>query len=72
MEYLLHIFPEHQHLNDYIQHYEELNYDRTKLHDSHHRAKRSMTNPYLHLEFHAHGRLVLRKDILTARLCCIF
>ncbi|XP_013415901.1 disintegrin and metalloproteinase domain-containing protein 10-like isoform X3 [Lingula anatina] len=52
-------------LNDYISHYEELNYDANDLHNLHLRAKRSLSDQSLNLRFKAHSRnfnLELQKD----------
>lgn len=43
-------------LNNYIQHYETLNYDSSVIHHHHLRAKRSLSNPFVHINFHAYGR----------------
>nr|XP_020461326.1 disintegrin and metalloproteinase domain-containing protein 10 isoform X1 [Monopterus albus] len=45
-------------LNKYIRHYEGLSYDTEALHNSHQRAKRSLSpeDGTVHLDFHAHGR----------------
>lgn len=57
-------------LNEYISHYETLNYDTDEVHSDHRRVRRSITqkNPQLHLKFDAHGRkfhIRLRRDITT-------
>ncbi|CAH1251336.1 ADAM10 [Branchiostoma lanceolatum] len=54
-------------LNQYIHHFEPLNYDTADLHTRHQRAKRStnLHEQFVHLEFHAHGRhfnLRLKRD----------
>ena len=43
-------------LNDYIRHYEELDYDTEHLHRSHQRVRRNAQDPYIHFLFKAHGR----------------
>lgn len=45
-------------LNNYVKHYESLNYDTDSLHQKHQRAKRAITHEdqFVHLDFHAHGR----------------
>ena len=50
------VIAEERVLNEYIRHYEELSYDTDELHSNHIRAKRSVSDPYLHLKFTAHGR----------------
>lgn len=56
-------------LNEYISHYETLNYDHHQIHASHSRAKRSVTkDPYVYLKFRAHNRpfhLRLKRDVDT-------
>lgn len=56
-------------LNEYISHYETLNYDHHQVHASHSRAKRSVTkDPYVYLKFRAHNRpfhLRLKRDVDT-------
>ncbi|KAL9927282.1 zinc-dependent metalloprotease kuz isoform 2-T11 [Glossina fuscipes fuscipes] len=56
-------------LNEYISHYETLNYDHQHIRASHHRARRSVTKDhYVHLKFQAHGRdfhLRLKRDLYT-------
>lgn len=56
-------------LNDYISYYETLNYDETRTHASHNRAKRSVTkDPYVFLKFRAHNRpfhIRLKRDLVT-------
>uniref|UniRef100_A0A336LXA8 ADAM10 endopeptidase n=1 Tax=Culicoides sonorensis TaxID=179676 RepID=A0A336LXA8_CULSO len=56
-------------LNEYISHYEILDYDRDHIHSSHLRAKRSVTtNHQVDFKFKAHGRnfhLRLKRDIQT-------
>ncbi|XP_019622694.1 PREDICTED: disintegrin and metalloproteinase domain-containing protein 10-like isoform X1 [Branchiostoma belcheri] len=54
-------------LNQYIHHFEPLNYDTAELHTRHQRAKRSphLHEQFVHLEFHSHGRhfnLRLKRD----------
>ncbi|UYV71774.1 ADAM10 [Cordylochernes scorpioides] len=52
-------------LNEYITHYETLNYDSSEIHRHHLRAKRSVEDPFIHIKFHAHGRhfhLRLKRD----------
>ncbi|MCJ8747395.1 hypothetical protein PDJAM_G00152940 [Pangasius djambal] len=46
-------------LNKYIRHYEGLSYDTNILHSKHQRAKRAVSHEdkFVHLEFHAHGRV---------------
>ncbi|XP_004530918.1 uncharacterized protein LOC101455868 isoform X2 [Ceratitis capitata] len=59
----------HRRLNEYISHYEELNYDHKHIHTSHNRAKRSVTKDHhVDLKFSAHGRhfhLRLKRDLNT-------
>lgn len=54
-------------LNEYITHYETLNYDSTDVHKAHLRAKRSISQDNaVHLSFQAHGknfRLRLKRDL---------
>ncbi|XP_031334979.1 disintegrin and metalloproteinase domain-containing protein 10 isoform X1 [Photinus pyralis] len=54
-------------LNEYISHYEPLDYDSTDVHRSHLRSKRSVvTDHEVHMSFYAHGRkfnLRLRRDL---------
>lgn len=57
-------------LNEYISHYETLNYDRQELAQKHSRAKRSVINrdSHVHLQFFAHDRdfhLRLKRDLNT-------
>lgn len=56
-------------LNEYISHYETLNYDHHQIHASHSRAKRSVTkDPYVNLKFRAHNRpfhIRLKRDVDT-------
>ncbi|XP_023032359.1 uncharacterized protein LOC6644248 isoform X3 [Drosophila willistoni] len=56
-------------LNEYISHYEKLNYDPEHIRTSHHRARRSVTKDhYVHLKFASHGRdfhLRLKRDLNT-------
>lgn len=56
-------------LNEYISHYETLNYDHQQIHASHSRAKRSVTkDPYVYLKFRAHNRpfhIRLKRDVVT-------
>lgn len=56
-------------LNEYISHYETLNYDHYQIHASHSRAKRSVTkDPYVYLKFRAHNRpfhIRLKRDVVT-------
>jgi len=47
-----------QYLNEYIKHYEGINYNTATLHDSHIRAKRSVDS-HVNLQFFAHGRYVV-------------
>ncbi|XP_054744302.1 disintegrin and metalloproteinase domain-containing protein 10 [Anastrepha obliqua] len=59
----------HRRLNEYISHYEELNYDHEHIRASHNRAKRSVTKDHhVDLKFSAHGRdfhLRLKRDLNT-------
>ncbi|XP_065358478.1 disintegrin and metalloproteinase domain-containing protein 10 isoform X2 [Calliphora vicina] len=59
----------HNRLNEYISHYETLDYDHQHLRASHHRARRSVTKDhYVHLKFQAHGRnfhIRLKRDLYT-------
>ncbi|EDV33103.1 uncharacterized protein Dana_GF22940, isoform A [Drosophila ananassae] len=59
----------HERLNEYISHYETLNYDHEHIRASHNRARRSVTKDhYVHLKFAAHGRdfhLRLKRDLNT-------
>lgn len=54
-------------LNEYIRHYEQLNYDTTKIHEAHKRAKRSVVRDNtIHVSFQAHNRhfqLRLKRDL---------
>ncbi len=56
-------------MNEYISHYETLDYDTKYLHASHSRAKRSVTaDHFVHLKFSAHGEkfsLRLKRDLTT-------
>jgi disintegrin and metalloproteinase domain-containing protein 10 len=56
-------------LNEYISHYETLDYDAEDLHRSHTRAKRSVTqDAVVHLHFRAHSRafsIRLKRDLET-------
>ncbi|XP_064554342.1 disintegrin and metalloproteinase domain-containing protein 10 isoform X1 [Drosophila montana] len=56
-------------LNEYISHYETLNYDHEHIRASHNRARRSVTKDhFVHLKFAAHGRdfhLRLKRDLNT-------
>lgn len=56
-------------LNEYISHYESLDYDAKEVHNRHLRSKRSLnSNPYLNIHFFAHGKkfnLRLKRDIET-------
>ncbi|XP_034098898.2 LOW QUALITY PROTEIN: disintegrin and metalloproteinase domain-containing protein 10 [Drosophila albomicans] len=56
-------------LNEYISHYETLNYDHEHVRASHNRARRSVTKDhFVHLKFAAHGRdfhLRLKRDLNT-------
>lgn len=57
-------------LNRYISHYETLSYDREAVLQSHHRAKRSLSDPNsaVNLQFKAHSRtfnLRLKRDLST-------
>lgn len=57
-------------LNRFIRDYETLSYDKEAVLQSHHRAKRSVTNPNsaVHLQFKAHSRtfnLRLKRDLNT-------
>ncbi|KAL0882214.1 hypothetical protein ABMA27_000756 [Loxostege sticticalis] len=57
----------HRQLNEYIQHYEPLDYDSSAVHEQHLRSRRSTdAAPDLHLQFRAHNRrfhLRLRRDL---------
>lgn len=59
----------HERLNEYISHYETLNYDHEHIRASHNRARRSVTkDQYVHLKFASHGRdfhLRLKRDLNT-------
>ncbi|XP_044251098.1 disintegrin and metalloproteinase domain-containing protein 10 isoform X2 [Drosophila takahashii] len=59
----------HERLNEYISHYETLNYDHEHIRASHNRARRSVTKDhYVHLKFASHGRdfhLRLKRDLNT-------
>ncbi|CAH1789926.1 unnamed protein product [Owenia fusiformis] len=66
--FILGIKSEKKRLNDYISHFEGLTYSTNDLHRDHQRARRSTTEPHLHLKFKSHGRnfnLRLRKDTTT-------
>ncbi|XP_063702279.1 disintegrin and metalloproteinase domain-containing protein 10 isoform X2 [Culicoides brevitarsis] len=56
-------------LNEYISHYETLDYDTKHIHASHTRAKRSVTKDHhVYLKFKAHGRdfhIRLKRDLHT-------
>lgn len=56
-------------MNEYISHYETLNYDTKYLHAKHNRAKRSIgEDQHVHLKFSAHGEtfhLRLKRDLTT-------
>lgn len=54
-------------LNKYIRHYEGLSYDVDLLHQKHQRAKRAVSHEdqFLHLDFHAHGRLVIFQKVFA-------
>lgn len=56
-------------LNEYISHYEPLNYDEKHINANHNRAKRSVTkDPHVLIKFKAHGRRFhfrLKRDIST-------
>ncbi|XP_030377624.1 disintegrin and metalloproteinase domain-containing protein 10 [Scaptodrosophila lebanonensis] len=56
-------------LNEYISHFEKLNYDLQNVRASHNRARRSVTKDhYVYLKFGAHGRdfhLRLKRDLNT-------
>ncbi|KAL1505705.1 hypothetical protein ABEB36_005210 [Hypothenemus hampei] len=56
-----------KHLNEYISHYEPLDYDTKTVHETHLRSKRSVTwDNYVHLSFKAHQRdfrLRLKRDL---------
>jgi disintegrin and metalloproteinase domain-containing protein 10 len=56
-------------LNEYISHFEPLNYDTKHLHAKHSRAKRSIgEDQHVHLKFSAHGEtfhLRLKRDLTT-------
>ncbi|XP_059220422.1 disintegrin and metalloproteinase domain-containing protein 10 isoform X2 [Stomoxys calcitrans] len=59
----------HNRLNEYISHYETLNYDHHHIRASHHRARRSVTKDhFVYLKFQAHGRdfhIRLKRDLKT-------
>jgi len=67
--YFLSIITGHERLNEYISHYETLNYDHEHIRASHNRARRSVTKDhYVHLKFASHGRdfhLRLKRDLNT-------
>ncbi|XP_056642317.1 disintegrin and metalloproteinase domain-containing protein 10 isoform X1 [Diorhabda sublineata] len=54
-------------LNEYIRHYETLDYDTEPVHRAHSRAKRSLiSDDYVHVQFKAHGhdfRIRLKRDL---------
>lgn len=56
-------------LNEYISHYETLNYDVKQVHASHSRAKRSINqDQHVNLQFDAHGEkfnIRLKRDLTT-------
>lgn len=56
-------------MNEYISHFETLNYDTKHLHAKHNRAKRSIgEDQHVHLKFSAHGEtfhLRLKRDLTT-------
>uniref|UniRef100_A0A336M3J2 ADAM10 endopeptidase n=1 Tax=Culicoides sonorensis TaxID=179676 RepID=A0A336M3J2_CULSO len=60
---------ENRRLNEYISHYETLDYDINHIHASHTRAKRSVTKDHhVNLKFKAHGRdfhIRLKRDLHT-------
>ncbi|XP_050319358.1 uncharacterized protein LOC126752527 isoform X1 [Bactrocera neohumeralis] len=60
---------DHRRLNEYISHYEVLNYDHEHIRTSHNRARRSVTKDHhVDLKFSAHGRhfhLRLKRDLNT-------
>lgn len=66
---LSYLFSGFNRLNEYISHYETLNYDDRHLHASHNRAKRSVTKDHhVYLRFKAHGKdfhLRLKRDLTT-------
>ena len=51
-----------QYLNEYIKHYEGINYNTATLHDSHIRAKRSVDS-HVNLQFFALGRYVVMTHV---------
>ncbi|XP_017152309.1 disintegrin and metalloproteinase domain-containing protein 10 isoform X2 [Drosophila miranda] len=59
----------HERLNEYISHYETLDYDHEHIRASHNRARRSVTKDhFVHLKFASHGRdfhLRLKRDLNT-------
>lgn len=63
------LFTGRERLNEYISHYETLNYDHEHIRASHIRARRSVTKDhFVHLKFAAHGRdfhLRLKRDLNT-------
>ena len=67
--YVLFFFTGHNRLNEYISHYETLDYDHQHIRTSHHRARRSVTKDhYVHLKFQADGRdfhIRLKRDLYT-------
>ncbi|XP_046811665.1 disintegrin and metalloproteinase domain-containing protein 10-like [Lucilia cuprina] len=67
--HLPHVTVCHNRLNEYISHYETLDYDHQHIRASHHRARRSVTKDhYVHLKFQAHGRdfhIRLKRDLYT-------
>lgn len=54
-------------LNEYISHYEPLNYDRAEVHRAHTRARRSVSGDhFVQISFKAHGRrfdMRLKRDL---------
>ena len=68
-KYFLYIFLGNR-LNEYILHYETLDYDASAVHAQHSRVRRSLdsSSDHVHLEFHSHGkpfRLKLARDTAT-------
>lgn len=65
----LHSLFSEQRLNEYISHFETLDYDSSELHASHSRAKRSVTKDHhVNLKFKAHGKhfhIRLKRDLET-------
>ncbi|KAG9341879.1 hypothetical protein JZ751_018196, partial [Albula glossodonta] len=61
-------------LSKYIRHYEGLSYDTEALHNKHQRAKRALSHEdkFVHLEFHAHGRILSQKrHAVCDAVCCV-